>query len=502
MKNILFLTSEIYPLIKTGGLADYAYSLTKALKQNALCPIILVPGYSELLAKVTIEKQLFEFQHGGYATKILKSTLPSSQVTLWIVDCPSLFSLEGNPYCDINGNERSDSADRFAHFCYIATQCALDRIKQNWKPDVVHCNDWQTGLTAAYLSQIPTAPATVFTIHNLGYQGNFPHHYFDQLQIPHQWRDFKHLEFYQQLSFIKGGLVFADMLTTVSPSYAQEIQTSDFGWGMEGLLSHRSHRLQGILNGVDYQTWDPHADEAIPHRYDMDSIEVKAKNKVKLQKQLNLKQGKSYFLIAYIGRLSQQKGIEMLIHAMHHSAHDEKIQWVILASGNPDYEAELSALAQSRPDSVALNICYDETLAHKIEAAADCFLMPSYYEPCGLNQLYSLKYGTLPIVSQTGGLGDSVCDVQANTLENKQANGFVFSRGDYEQMMARIFSASKLFRSKKVWRQLQRNAMKQNFSWQQSMEQYLKVYRQAIVYKQPKLSSAKTNQQDQAVSLV
>ena len=481
MKNVLIVCGEVYPLIKTGGLADFIYSYSRALANTtepAMQPVVLVPGYRELLNKLEDTRPLCEFPSETYPTHILASHIPVSGVTLWVVHCPTLFDRPGNPYLDANGVEYADSPQRYNHFCKVAVAIAMGELGLPWQPDIVHCNDWHSGLVPAYLSEREGAPPTVFTVHNLGYQGNYPESYFEILGLPWHWHRFEALEYHQQLSFIKGGLVFADIVTTVSPGYAEDIKTGEFGCGLEGLLSHRADRLHGILNGVDYDVWNPASDPHIRFNFDAQSIENKAKNKRSLQLARGLVEGKSWLVIGFIGRLAHQKGIELLLEAIYANL-DKKIQWLILGSGAEHYENQLLALGAQYPDRMLVEIGYDEVFAHQIEASADAFLMPSYYEPCGLNQLYSLKYGTVPIVSGTGGLRDSVVTTNTETLADGTATGFVFKVGDSKDLLEKIDDAANHFRNKKIWRQIQYQGMVSDFSWTQSVQAYRELYQRA-----------------------
>ena len=482
MKNILFVCSELYPLIKTGGLADFSFSYSRALSESANV-IVLVPGYQIILDKLSGSKVIYEFDNSEHPTKIREATIPQSGVMLWIVDCPTLFDRAGSPYQDENDNEYADNAERFGHFCRVATDIALGKIDQPWTPDIVHCNDWHTGLIPAFLSLHPESPATVFTIHNLGYQGNFSGDTFDKLHIPLEWRNYEALEFHGQLSFIKGGIAFANIVTTVSPSYALDIQTEAFGWGLDGLLRHRGAQLRGILNGANYDVWNPETDKLITHNYTSDNLEDKVSNKLSIQKQNGLKKAKSYFLIGFIGRLAQQKGVDLLIKAIEANL-DEKIQWVIVGKGDAHYENHLVSLAEQYPNQISIEIGYNEEVAHQVEASADALLMPSHYEPCGLNQIYSLKYGTVPIVSRTGGLKDSVINTDDESLKLGIATGFLFEPNNSDEMLHVISEATRRFRSKKTWQQLQRTGMEQDFSWSQSIHHYLDTYDEAIADKQ------------------
>ncbi|HEY0721837.1 MAG TPA: glycogen synthase GlgA, partial [Gammaproteobacteria bacterium] len=340
-------------------------------------------------------------------------------------------------------------------------------------------NDWQSGLVPALLEREATRPATLFTIHNLAYQGLFPWETFARLALPRELWHMEALEFHGQLSFIKGGLVFADRLTTVSPTYAREIRTPAFGYGLEGLLNHRAERLSGILNGADYALWDPAGDPFIPAHFTPADLSGKAKVKRALQRHFGLAEQTDTPLLGVIGRMVEQKGIDLIADAIPNLL-DAGVQLAILGSGLPHYEQLLRSLAARHPQRIGLHIGYDEPLAHLIEAGADLFLMPSRFEPCGLNQIYSLRYGTLPVVRRTGGLADTVVDTGPATLGSGKATGFVVNEATSAALAATVRRALGYYRQPKVWRQLIGNAMAQDFSWHSSARDYLALYRQAI----------------------
>jgi len=478
--NVLFVSSEVYPLIKTGGLADVSGSLPRALLQLKQDVRILVPAYQSLLAKVTNVREVAHTQHYGYGVRILQTTLPSSRVKVLLVDCPALFERPGNPYLDSTGVEWQDNALRFALFCQVAVDVALNRLAFDWPVDVVHCNDWQSGLVPALLSRFENRPATVFTIHNLAYQGLYPKQTFVDLGLPAELWSMHGVEFHDYFSFIKGGLNFADRLNTVSPQYATEIQAEPFGFGLQDLLLHRSSQLSGILNGIDTDVWNPGRDAYLVQKYNSRSLSKKTINKLALQKQLALKQDGEIPMIGLISRLVEQKGLDLILDSMPELL-NMPLQLVFLGSGEAFYQLELKRLAAANPDSIAVHIGYDEKLSHQMEAACDLYLMPSLFEPCGLNQLYSLRYGTIPLVTEVGGLADSVVSYTEESAANHTATGFVLKTATASALVEAVKRALDVYAQKEKWKQLQLNAMQQDFSWQASAQAYLRLYQQAML---------------------
>ncbi len=473
MKKILFVTSEVHPLIKTGGLADVSNSLPKALVSLGQDVRVIVPNYKALKLDQT-PNAIALFRVGHHTIQLLEMTLPNSNVVVWLVDCPEYFGMDGNPYVDSEGNSYRNNPERFALFCRAAIEAAMDRINLNWKADIVHCNDWQTGLVPALLSLEYRCPPTVFTIHNLAYQGLFNGLTAAMLQLPSQLLSPDGLEFHGMISFIKGGIVYADKITTVSPTYAKDIQTAELGYGLEGLLVYRDEDLTGIINGVD-DDWNPENDSLIAKNYGASSLNDKVANKTALQARLNLPADEKVFVLGLISRLVEQKGIDMLLDCLPELL-TLPIQIVLLGSGDKDFEQQLQQFAAAYPHKMALTLGYNETLAHLIEAGADVFLMPSRFEPCGLNQMYSQSYGTLPIVRNTGGLADTVVDTLPETIEDCTATGFVFNDAHAGTFLEAIKRATLLYSFPDVWRQLQINAIRRDFSWQNSAAQYLALY--------------------------
>jgi starch synthase len=476
MRKILFVTSEAHPLIKTGGLADVSGSLPKALSDLGEDVRIILPNYQSL--STTEEVRYLSTVHvNNYAVNILETRLPETSVIVWLVDCPEFFNFPGNPYVDEQGEPWENSAERFALFCRVAVEVAMNRSWLDWKPDIVHCNDWQSGLVPALLSLEHSRPATVFTIHNMAYQGLFPSATYLSLNLPGQLWNMNGIEFHKMLSFLKGGLAYCDRITTVSPTYAQEIQTADFGYGLEGLLSYRKDFLSGIINGIDDAHWNPETDPNISQTFSHSTLNKKLINKEALQKKLSLPVDKNIPMFGLISRLVEQKGIDLVMDCLPEML-THPVQFVLLGSGDKEFEQRLHDFALSHPEKLSINIGYDETLAHEIEAGADIFLMPSRFEPCGLNQIYSLRYGTVPIVRKTGGLADTVTDALPGTLNDNTATGFVFNEASPGALMEAIKRSLILYSLPKTWKQLQANGMQKDYSWTKSAQQYVDLYNQ------------------------
>ena len=474
MKKILFASSEVHPLIKTGGLADVAGSLPRALVGLSQDVRVILPNYQSI--KKTEEVRFISTVHvNNQDANILETQLPGSDVIVWLVDCPALFDVPGNPYTDESGNPWDNIADRFTLFCRVIVEVAMNRAHLDWHADVVHCNDWQTGLVPALLSIESNKPSSVFTIHNMAYQGMFPESTFSALNLPVQLWHPNGLEFHEMLSFIKGGLSYADRITTVSPTYALEIQTPEVGYGLEGLLSHKHDILSGIINVMDLDQWNPETDETITQQYNSTTLDQKQLNKSSLQQRTSLPVDQNVAVIGLIGRLVEQKGIDLVIDCLPDLA-TMPVQFILLGSGDKSYEMRLMNIAHLYPDKISITLGYDEQLAHLIEAGADIFLMPSRFEPCGLNQMYSLRYGTIPIVRKTGGLADSVVDSIPETIKEKSATGIVFNEPTAGALLEAVKRTLLLFDNKKTWKTIQQSAMSQDLSWQHSAKQYLKLY--------------------------
>ncbi|MGA9032673.1 MAG: glycogen synthase GlgA [Sulfuricaulis sp.] len=481
MTNILFVASEAHPLIKTGGLGDVAGSLPVALQSSHTDVRLLLPAYHDAVARAGRLKTVTTLTVPGLdaPVRILEGRLPGTSLITWLVDFPPAYDRPGNPYLDALGQPWPDNAMRFMLLAHVAVTLALGRTRLKWRPDVVHCHDWQTGLVPVLLAPEKNRPATVFTIHNLAYQGLFPYKTFTALGLPASLWSPGALEFHDQLSFIKGGIAFADRLTTVSPTYAHEIQTPEFGSGLEGLLHQRAERLTGILNGINGEEWDPACDPFIAKPYSAHRLQDKLPNKLALQKKFGLPGEPQTSLIGMVGRLVQQKGIDLVLETLPGLMH-RPLQLVILGTGEAGYEAALRAQVARYPGRLAVHIGYDERLAHLIEAGADMFLMPSRFEPCGLNQLYSLRYGTIPIVRHVGGLADTVVDATEENLKAGKATGVVLAEARAVALLTAVDRALVLRQNTRRWNQMMRTGMRHDFTWHHSAAEYLRLYKQTV----------------------
>lgn len=477
--NVLFATSEAHPLVKTGGLGDVSGALPKALAELGVDVRLLLPGYPSVLARLPdahpVARLPYPFGDGNI--ELREGRLPGSEVpVLAIVHGPS-YDRPGGPYQDERGHDWPDNAERFALLSWVAARLASAESPLPWRPDLLHANDWQTGLAPAYARYAPVAHAPcVMTIHNLAYQGNFSATLLPKLELPQESFHIHGLEFYGQLSFLKAGLYYADWLTTVSPTYAREIQQEDLGFGLHGLLRERADRLSGILNGIDTREWDPAHDPHLARTYSARSLARKRDNKLALQARLGLAPDAKRPLIGVISRITYQKGSDVVL-AVAHEILELGAQLAILGTGERELEDALVALSARHPGGMAVTIGYDEGLAHLIEAGADLFLMPSRYEPCGLNQMYSQRYGTPPIVHATGGLADTVTDATATTLARGCATGFVFHGMHYEAVIAAVRRALALYPDRRHFQSMQRAGMARDFSWSRSAREYLALYR-------------------------
>lgn len=482
MTRILFVTSEVYPLVKTGGLADVSGSLPHALRELGYDVQLLLPAYPGVLHAARDAGAVREvtLDIDGFQVQVWKSRLADTGVPLWLVDCPPLFNRPGNPYQDANGEDWSDNARRFHLFSRAGAMMALGQAGLDWIPDLVHCNDWQSALIPALMASEPKRPGTVFTIHNLAYQGLFSRETFQELGLDERFWHFEQLEFYGQLSFIKGGLVFSDRITTVSPGYAREIQTPEYGYGLDGLLRHRQAHLSGILNGIDTRSWDPQTDQHLASHYRADDLRGKVWCRTALCRELGLEAG-SGPILGFIGRLVEQKGVDWLL-AVIPPLLERGCRFAVLGSGEARYEAPLKQLARDWPGRFSLTIGYNEGLAHRITAGCHIFVMPSRFEPCGLNQMYSLHYGTLPLVHGVGGLKDTVFDPQTSSMES--ANGFCFQAPGAVALLAAMDRALECLERPRVWRQLQKNAMAGDYSWSRSASHYGDLYQQILAERQ------------------
>ena len=468
--RILFVTSECTPWSKTGGLADVSSSLPAALRSLGVDVRVLMPAYSGVPTQGAENIGHWPATARLPAARLLSSRLPSGPPAL-LVDCPLLYERRGGPYQSDANEDWSDNAVRFAQLCRVAADLGQGRLPA-WQPNIVHCNDWQTGPAIAQLhfAAQPHA-ATVMTVHNLAFQGLYPPEVIEEAELPPQSFRMEGAEYYGKYSFLKAGLAYADAITTVSPTYAAEIQTPEHGMGFHGLLAYRHQHLEGILNGIDIVEWDPARDPHIERRYAAGSLEGKLSNKRALQARLGLPLAHGP-LFGMVTRLTGQKGVD-LVAQIAPSLAALPAQLVVLGRGEPQFEAAFEQLARAHPESISATIGFDEALAHQVEAGADLFLMPSRFEPCGMNQMYSQRYGTVPIVRATGGLADSVTDHAAG----KEGTGFVFSEPTAEALMAAIRRGVEAYSDPSGWRGLQEAGMARDFGWDRSARRYLEIYK-------------------------
>lgn len=480
--KVLFATSEAAPLIKTGGLADVSAALPAALNALGVDVRVILPGYPQIMDALKTRSRAAKLPGfpGVPPANLLASRMPSG-LPLFVLECP-IYERAGGPYQDGGATDWPDNDLRFGLFSYV---CALLSTPASpfaaWTPDIVHCNDWQTGLTPVYLNYVNGPRArTIMTIHNLAFQGLFPAQTALRLGLPPQAFAIEGVEYYGSLSFLKGGLQFADRITTVSPSYAREIQSAPLGMGLEGVVARRKDVLTGILNGIDVEAWDPESDPYIARYYDASRLAAKQDNKRALQSRMGLRDEPQTPLFGVVGRLTEQKGLDVMAEVAGELV-GLPAQLALLGAGDPALQREFQELAQRHPGQIAVQIGFDEGLSHQIEAGADIFVMPSRFEPCGLNQMYSQRYGTPPLVHGTGGLLDSVVDCTPATLKDRTATGFVFTPLDAPTLLENCRRAASAYADARIWRQLQKNGMQRDFSWEARAQQYLDLYRALAV---------------------
>jgi starch synthase len=481
-EKILFVTPEIYPLVKTGGLADISGALPLALLKLGLDVRVLVPGYPPILDQLPDAKPLADVSalagESGRA-RVLRATMPGSDLPLLVLDCPMLFARPGGPYLSPDGRDWEDNALRFGLLCRVGALLASAGSPLAWKPDVVHCNDWQSGLIPALLHYAGKPCAkTVMSIHNLMFQGNFGREWVTHAGLPASAYGVEGVEFYGHFSFLKAGLYFADQITTVSRTYAEEIQTPEFGYGMDGLLRWRRAALHGIVNGIG-DDWHPATDSYLHARYDSASLQQKALNKRALQREMKLREDPGAPLLCTVSRLTRQKGIDLLLDCVPDLL-QAGVQFAVLGSGEKPYEERLRGLVRRNPGRVGASLGHNEGLAHRLIAGGDIFLMPSRFEPCGLAQMYAMTYGTPAVARRTGGLADTIVDTNEAALHDGVATGFLFDGQSSSSLMHAVRRALACFRDKAAWHSVQENGMRCDFSWNSAARAYLEVYRRAL----------------------
>ena len=481
--RVLHVAAEVFPLVKTGGLADVTAALPPALARAGADVRLLLPGLPAIAESVSQQKKVAEIgpAFGAASVTLRLGRLPGSGVPAYVIDAPLLYRRGGGPYQDGDGLDWPDNLQRFALLSWTAAQLGGGALDPRWQPDVVHAHDWHAAPACAYMHAHPAsnAAATVFTVHNLAYQGVFPHGDFALLGLPARYMTPGGLEFHGEVSCMKAGLKFADRVTTVSPTYAREIATPEFGAGLDGVIRGRGANVCGILNGVDRAVWSPATDAALPVRYDADRLDGKAACKAALQLEMGLAPDPTAPLVAVLSRLTSQKGLDLVLAALP-AALAHGVQWAVVGTGEPALEAAFREAERAHPGRVAVRIAYDEVLAHRLIAGADAIAMPSRFEPCGLTQLYGLAYGTLPVVRRVGGLADTVVDASPAHLAEGLATGFQFDLASSQALEVGLERMVALYRRPDAWRRTMRHAMAQDFSWDHAAEQYLALYGEAL----------------------
>jgi starch synthase len=480
--KVLQVCAEIFPLLKTGGLADVAGALPPALKRVGCDVRVLLPAFPAIRRGVGALQSLPGDGQLPYGARLLRGSLPGG-TACYLIDAPDLYEREGNPYAGPDGQPYADNHRRFALLGRAAARLA-ESLDAEWAPQIVHGHDWHAGLAPAYLKAAwrthgRRVAASVHTVHNLAFQGSFGLPILGELGLPADFYQTHGLEFHGQVSFMKAGLHYADRITTVSPTYAREIQGEEQGCGLDGVLRARAADLSGILNGVDDQVWNPLRDPLIHARYGAGDLASKRTCRAALQQEFGLAAQTQAPLFGVVSRLTEQKGVNLILAGLPELL-ARGGQLVVLGSGEPALEGGLREAATVHPRSVAVHIGYDEQLAHRIVAGADVLMVPSRFEPCGLTQLYALKYGTLPLVRRVGGLADTVVDCALENLADGLATGFVFERFEQADYGAALRRACALFRRDAEWREVQQRAMGQDFGWNAAAAQYAALYRRLL----------------------
>ncbi|HHQ6617767.1 TPA: glycogen synthase GlgA [Serratia fonticola] len=476
--QVLHVCSEMFPLLKTGGLADVVGALPTAQIAAGADVRVLLPAFPDV--RNGIPDTVLVAEIDSFAGRVSLRYGTYHGVGVYLIDAPWLYDRPGSPYHDQSMYAYPDNHRRFALLGWMACELAKG-LDHYWRPKLVHAHDWHAGLACAYLAANGHPARSIFTVHNLAYQGLFSAHHMAELWLPSSFLNISGLEFYGQMSFLKAGLYYADHITAVSPTYAREITQPEFGYGMEGLLQERQRqgRLSGILNGVDDKIWDPSHDARLAARYDADSLKNKAKNKVHLQKAMGLQVDESLPLFAVVSRLTNQKGLDLVLEALP-ALLEQGGQLVLLGAGDAVLQQAFLAAAADYPEQVGVQIGYHDAFSHRIIGGADVILVPSRFEPCGLTQLYGLKYGTLPLVRRTGGLADTVVDCALENLADGTASGFVFDDCNAVALGNAIRRALVLWSRPRHWHHVQRHAMSLDFGWQVAAKEYLSLYQRLL----------------------
>jgi starch synthase len=471
--QILFVASECAPFIKTGGLADVAGAVPKALQQLGITAKVMMPAYAGLKGIGKTKQVLDLGELGSGPARLMEAK--ADGISLLLLEAPHLYDRPGNPYLGADGKDWPDNHLRYGALCQAAAQVAGGALEK-WKPDLVHVHDWQAGLVPAYLKLgAKNPPPCVMTIHNIAFQGLFPPTVINDLDLPTAAFVTDGYEYYGKVGFLKAGLVYSEAITTVSPTYARELMTTEFGFGLEGLLAKRKADVSGILNGIDTDVWNPETDPAIARNYSVRALRNKAANKAALEKRFGLDPAPHAPLFCVVSRLTSQKGLDLLLQALPRLI-ARGARLALLGSGDKGMEEAFVEAARQNPAMVGVLIGYDETLSHLMQAGSDAILVPSRFEPCGLTQLYGLRYGTLPVVARTGGLADTVIDANDAALEAGCATGIQFAPITAEALGDAIDRTCDLYGDEASWRKIVRNAMRHPVDWGRSAKSYAELY--------------------------
>jgi starch synthase len=474
MIEVLSVASEAYPLIKTGGLADVVGALPSALAPHGVSMRVLLPGYPKVMdALGGTGREIWYYGDffGGEARLIAGRAGGLDVIAL---EAHHLFTRPGNPYLGPDGRDFPDNWRRYAALSFAAYELSCG-IVDGYRPDILHCHDWQSGLVPAYVKYNAGSTAkTILTVHNIAFQGIFGWDTFNALRLDYASAGDGAIEYFGNISYLKAGLATADAITTVSPTYAHEIRTAAYGMGLEGLLKARADVVHGILNGIDQDAWDPSHDETLPQTYSASTIVNRAPNKAALEERFGLDHDDSP-IFSVVSRLTWQKGLDMLVPLCDELV-ERGARLVVLGSGDTEIENGFKGAAMRHPGRVGVVIGYDEGLSHLIQAGADVMMVPSRFEPCGLTQMYGLRYGCVPLVSRVGGLADTVIDANEAAVEAGVATGVVFAPATEEALSEAIRRTIALYERPKVWHKMQRRGMKSDVSWEASAEKYADLY--------------------------
>ncbi|MCR5868291.1 glycogen synthase GlgA [Aquincola sp. J276] len=481
--KVLHVAAEVFPLVKTGGLADVVAALPPALIAAGADVRLLVPGLPQMVAAIESPQRVLDLGalFGAGRVSLMLGRMPGTGVPVYFIDAPYLYRRGGGPYQDSRGLEWQDNLQRFAMLGWVAAHLAAGELDLAWTPDVMHAHDWHAGMACAYVAgHPPTAAASVYTVHNLAYQGLFPTADFPWLGLSSRFMSPAGLEFHGQVSFMKAGLKFADRVTTVSPGYAREIATLEHGFGLDGVIRGRGSDVHGIINGIDEALWNPVEDPGLATRFDAETVSAgKAACKRALQQEMGLDTKAAGPLCGVVSRLTSQKGLDLVLAALP-ALLQRGGQLVLQGNGDPALEAAFRMAQQAHAGQVGVKLAYDEALAHRVMAGADLVLVPSRFEPCGLTQMYAQRYGALPVVRRVGGLADTVVDATPEALAEDRATGFMFDAASGPALEGAIHRACDVFVEPVTWQQMRRRAMACNFSWDGPAQQYLALYRDAI----------------------